>query len=267
MKKWSSAIGLLVVILSVAVWQRWQTDNKIEQLESQLLTQHEEVTPRMRSLVGQELDQNQETSDAQLPALQATIVELREQVEAQRGELDQLKQVGETVRSGMNPFIGSMGLRGRVEHWTGGPKRSWGHEQAAGEPNTPRAGDISTAWAPKAQDGGEEWLQLDYEDAVDVSQINVIESHNPGAISKVTAIGEDGQEVVVWEGAMDPSETDELITSEFPVSQAVRANQLKVYLDTRRVSGWNEIDAVELVGENGRKQWAIGSSASSSFSD
>ena len=34
-----------------------------------------------------------------------------------------------------------------VEHWTGGPKRSWGHEQAAGAPDTGQAGDIPSAWA------------------------------------------------------------------------------------------------------------------------
>ena len=40
---------------------------------------------------------------------------------------------------------------------------------------------------------------------------------------------------------------------------------MKVYLDTKRVAGWNEIDAVELIGRDGSRQWAKGASASSSY--
>jgi hypothetical protein len=154
-----------------------------------------------------------------------------------------------------------------VDHWTGGDKRRWGHEQAAGEPDTAQAGDIPSAWASKLPDGGKEWLQVDYDRAVDLQQINVVESHNPGAIRKVTAVLPDGRETTVWEGTMEPSNTDELVSSQFPVAGDIRAQSVKVYLDTARVPGWNEIDAVQLVGRDGSKQWATGSRASSSYAD
>ena len=41
---------------------------------------------------------------------------------------------------------------------------------------------------------------------------------------------------------------------------------LRVELDTNRSNGWNEIDAVELVGPDGR-QWAAHARASSSYAD
>jgi hypothetical protein len=41
-------------------------------------------------------------------------------------------------------------------------KRSGGPEQATGPPDTPRAGDISTAWASQTADGQDEWLRLHY---------------------------------------------------------------------------------------------------------
>jgi hypothetical protein len=154
-----------------------------------------------------------------------------------------------------------------IEHWTGGDKRNWGHEQAAGAPDTGQPGDIPSAWASKAPDGGEEWLQLDYDRFVDLQQINVVESHNPGAISKVVAMLSNGREATVWEGTMDPSASDELVSSAFPVSEGLRARSVKVYLDTTRVPGWNEIDAVEIVGRDGSKQWASSSRASSSYAD
>ena len=53
----------------------------------------------------------------------------------------------------------------------------------------------------------------------------------------------------------------------FPVSGAISASGVRVYLDTQRVPGWNEIDAVELVGRDGSRQWAAHARASSSFAD
>lgn len=100
-----------------------------------------------------------------------------------------------------------------------------------------------------------------------LGQINVIESYNPGAISKMTVFLEDGQEIIVWEGTTTVQRPDELVISKFPVPEPTTVKTLKVYLDTRRVSGWNEIDAVQMIAINGDSQWAIGSSASSSYSD
>jgi hypothetical protein len=154
-----------------------------------------------------------------------------------------------------------------VPHYAGGPKRSWGHEQATGAPDTREAGDIPTAWASKNPDGGVEWLELDYERAVGVDSIRVMESHNPGAISKVAVIRPDGGEETVWEGNLADSARNELLQSDFKVPRNVQGQKVRVYVDTGRVPGWNEIDAVQLVGKDGTQQWAVGSTASSSYSD
>ena len=66
---------------------------------------------------------------------------------------------------------------------------------------------------------------------------------------------------------VQPSAGDELVSSEFKVGGAIRAQSVKVYLDTARVPGWNEIDAVQIIGRDGSKQWASASSASSSYAD
>ena len=146
-----------------------------------------------------------------------------------------------------------------------GPKRSWGPEQAAGEPDTLQAGDIPTAWAPLAQDGGEEWLKLDYENSVDIAEVRVRETHNPGAISKVTAFLANGTEVTLWEGT-EPQVAAPVEMS-FQVPSSITAKSVKVYLDTKRVPGWNEIDAVELIGRDGSHQWAKQASASSTYAE
>jgi hypothetical protein len=145
------------------------------------------------------------------------------------------------------------------------PRRAWGEEQATGAPDTFQAGDISTAWAPRLQDGGEEWLHLDYSNPVQLAEVRVRETHNPGAISKIAAVLPNGQEIIVWEGVEEAATPP--VDRAFPVSGVINASSVRVYLDTRRVSGWNEIDAVELVGRDGSRQWAAHARASSSYAD
>jgi hypothetical protein len=144
-------------------------------------------------------------------------------------------------------------------------KRSWGPEQAIGEPDTFQAGDIVTAWASREPDGGEEWLKLDYENSVDVAEVRVRETHNPGAISKVTALLANGTEITLWEGVEPKAEAP--VEMSFQVPDSVNAKSVKVYLDTKRVAGWNEIDAVQLIGRDGSKQWAKQASASSTYAE
>ncbi len=145
-------------------------------------------------------------------------------------------------------------------------QRSWGPEQMVGPPNTTEAGDYATAWAPKTSRGaGEEWIHLGYDNTVEVAQVNVRETYNPGAISKIAAVLPNGQETVLWEGVEPAGQAP--VNMSFSVPAGVPANQIKVYLDRRRVPGWNEIDAVELVGRDGSRQWATSALASSSYAE
>ena len=143
----------------------------------------------------------------------------------------------------------------------------WDHSQATGAPDTPDAGDRPTAWAPLSPGSGMQWLQLQYGKAVELKEVNIHETYNPGAIAKVAAIMPDGSERVIWQGnaAKTAAGASSLETS-VPVPPGITADKVKVYVDTDRVGSWPEIDAVELVGRNGSRQWATGSSASSSYS-
>lgn len=263
------ALGVaLVMVAFFSSRQLRQANERIDRLELTLATDHR--NKRYSVLTGVETGPERSGSETELRQLRAATNQMREQIRALRSELDAFRartSTGTIPEFNILPS-GLVGARGPIERWEGGPKRNWGHEQAAGEPDTTQAGDISTAWAPKRPDAGEEWLQLEYEEAVDISQINVIESYNPGAISKVTALTDAGEEIVVWEGTLDQENLgDQVVVTEFGVSQSVNAKTVKVYLDTARVAGWNEIDAVQLLGTNGVNQWATASSASSSYAD
>ena len=83
---------------------------------------------------------------------------------------------------------------------TNSTKRSWGPEQVTGPPDTPNAGDCTTAWASRDPDGGLEWLAVGFDRAVEIAEVRIRESYNPGAIVKVVALV-NNQEVVLWEGS------------------------------------------------------------------
>ena len=144
-------------------------------------------------------------------------------------------------------------------------RRAWSAEQATGPRDTLQGGDMQTAWASRTPDGQAEWLLLRYETAVDIAEVRVWETYNPGAGTQVTAVAEDDTETTLWEGDDPTAETP----GEFVVTvegQAV-ANRVKLYLDSANHAGWNEIDAVELVGKDGTRQWAATAGASSSYAD
>lgn len=143
-------------------------------------------------------------------------------------------------------------------------RRSWGPEQATGAPDTMAAGDQATAWAPLQQDAGAEWLRLEFAKAVEVAEVRIRETFNPGAIQKVVAV-DDGVERPLWEGVEEirPAPCEFVV----PTKGGISARSIVVHLDTARVPGWNEIDAVELVGKDGSRQWAQSATASSSFAE
>lgn len=144
------------------------------------------------------------------------------------------------------------------------PKRYWGTEQVIGPPDTVRPGDSPTAWAPLKANSGPEWLAVGFDHPVEVAQVRIRETYNPGAITKVTAIV-NNEQVTLWEGTAAPDDKPRDFV--VPVSEAVQTDSVVVHLDTTRVGNWSEIDAVELVGRDGSRQWASSAKASTTFAD
>jgi hypothetical protein len=143
------------------------------------------------------------------------------------------------------------------------PKEPWSPEQATGAPDTLEAEDAPTAWTPMEPDAGNEWLLVRFERAVAVAEVRIHESLNPGTVRRVSASLEDGVSFLLWEGD-DP-------TVQAPSSFGVRtdrevvARTILVEMDTARRPGWNAIDAVELIGRDGSRQWAAEAAASSTY--
>jgi hypothetical protein len=145
------------------------------------------------------------------------------------------------------------------------PKRQWGPEQATGEPDTNMAGDIITAWASQTPDEQDEWLSLEYAEPMIPTAVLVYETYNPGALYRVTAFRLDGEEVELWKGT-DPTPTDAgKGVSEIPVKADFKTARIRIYIASKDVPGWNEIDAVGVRDKAKRLHWAVAADASSTY--
>lgn len=125
---------------------------------------------------------------------------------------------------------------------------NWSAKQATGKPNTFAAGDCQSAWASSAEDAGDEWLELTYTRPVRPKMVRVYETFNPGAVSCIEAKDDKGNWHELWRGAdttaAAPGWLEAKAKDDMPLTRAI-----KITLESGRVAGWNEIDAVELIGE------------------
>jgi hypothetical protein len=141
-------------------------------------------------------------------------------------------------------------------------KPGWSALQAAGPPDANPAQDDQRAWASAQADMGEQWLELAYDPPRRASGLAIHEVNVPGAITRVLATDADGRSHELWSGR-DPTKTPGVFELWFqPTSYAIRS--IRLVLDTNLAGGWSEIDAVELIGPDGRA-WASSAHASSSY--
>ncbi len=146
-------------------------------------------------------------------------------------------------------------------------RRAWGPEQAEGEPNTTEVGDMQTAWASRSQDDREEWLLAEFAAPINATAVKVHETYNPGAISRITAFGLDGKETEIWAGQAAPIPAAAVVVNQKEFPRPLKTNRVKVYLDSPRVAGWNEIDAIGLLDKDGKTHWASTVACSSTFAE
>jgi hypothetical protein len=130
-----------------------------------------------------------------------------------------------------------------------GKNASWSAEQMIGEPDVTAYGDNGKAWASLEQDKGEEWVKLTFKKPVFATEIRARMTYNPGAISKIEVFNQQGKPEVVWQGADKKAYKNKM---DYFVAQFEKTkypiNKIKITLDSKAIAGWNEIDAVQLVG-------------------
>ena len=125
---------------------------------------------------------------------------------------------------------------------------SYSPNQATGEPNVQVYSTTPQAWSAKTPDSGIEWLELTFAKSVHATAVRVRESSGSGALIKIEVFDDKGASHTVWNGTDSTKELNYLI-ADFPKT-TFKTNRVKLTLATNVVSGWNQIDAVQLVGTN-----------------
>lgn len=126
----------------------------------------------------------------------------------------------------------------------------WSAEQATGPPDAPVCGDAQFAWASAASDSIDT-LTVRYAVPVVPLKINIIQSYHPDQVVKVEVFQEERQTyyTVLQKNPEPvdrpcPFELEVNVTKiDFPI------DQVRITVDQSQLGlGWNEIDAVELIG-------------------
>jgi hypothetical protein len=125
---------------------------------------------------------------------------------------------------------------------------SWSASQALGAPDVyPQHGDIQKAWASLGSDDRDEWIEVGFDRANRLSALEIYETFNPGAVSRVDLIAEDGRTITAFTAEpeargeasfrrrVDLGCTDDAIVA------------VRVHVASTAVAGWNEIDAIGAV--------------------
>jgi len=115
--------------------------------------------------------------------------------------------------------------------------------------------DSQNAWTIDAEDDGLHTLELKYYDPVYVSKVRIKETLGQGSVVKIEL--KDGEDYfTMWEGTYSSRECPYILEKSYsePVGNysnmgmtPFSTNTVKPTIDTD-VPGWNEIDAVELIG-------------------
>lgn len=109
----------------------------------------------------------------------------------------------------------------------------------------PRHGDLDGAWASHETDYGPEWIEVRFATPTSALSVVWVESFNPGAVVRVDDVSDATAPTVLWEGTSGEVPSMSVVAEvALPRSRVISA--VRLMLDTRRVAGWNEVDAIGL---------------------
>lgn len=140
------------------------------------------------------------------------------------------------------PIVWAASVRGFSSQWS---ESSWSAAQVLGPPQIfPASGDDARAWASKGADDRVEWIEVGLDAPRRLSAVQLFESYNPGAVTRIELVSTSGARHVAYAG--DPMRMGEVAgqrTFDFACTDEPIA-AIRVTLDSPSVSGWNELDAI-----------------------
>lgn len=195
----------------------------------------------------------------ELPAEELPGIEEFPTIESQPAETFPTLEVLPTAETQPLPPEAPSGSPQEVRQWASEAVASteygsedWSAARAVGVTDTYECTDNVTAWAASGSDTVE-WINLYIHAPMYLTEINIVETYNPDQVSQVDLIDMQGQYVTVY--TAQPKQITEPCPYflNIPVSQSdILAQGVRVTIDQSVLGlGWNEIDAVEMVGTIG----------------
>lgn len=135
--------------------------------------------------------------------------------------------------------------------------------QALGAPNVyPTGGDAYTNWVTKEKDGKEvdmnAYIRVGYKNPARIQQVAIAEGSNPGAITKVTVFGANGEKQVIYEQpAKNTGLKCRMMNIILPQPTDFYVSEVEVRLDPIAVIGRNGIDAIGISDSKDSIKWSI----------
>jgi len=128
-----------------------------------------------------------------------------------------------------------------------GSGSNWTAQSATGAPDVTTCSDDVKAWAPQ-EDDTVEWIELTYATPVYATAVMLFQTYNPTQIVEVELIEPNGAAHAVYNEKPKEVTCPQTLTVSFQKT-AYLVNRVKITIDQSVLGlGWNEIDAVELVG-------------------
>jgi hypothetical protein len=135
-----------------------------------------------------------------------------------------------------------------IEFSTQYSDNGWSAQQVLGPPDVyPAYGDIVRAWASKGADDRDEFIEVGFARPGLISAVEVYETYNPGAIDRIELVTVRGRRIdVPVSGPAPVPGTSARRQFEFRCTKEPIAS-VRLHLDSPKVAGWNEIDAIGVV--------------------
>ena len=131
-------------------------------------------------------------------------------------------------------------------------RKTYSAVQATGAPNVSIAGNSPDAWSPAKKNEGTEWLEVTFANPAHATEVRVRQNDTPACIAKIEALEPDGTSHLWWQGA-DPyviPAVREIVWFAVRVPKtSYLVAKIKITLNLAAVTGWKEVDAVQLVGD------------------
>jgi hypothetical protein len=161
------------------------------------------------------------------------------------------------VLSACAPVMTPAPIQSLIRQWAGSAtassefgSSSWAAYQATGKPDVDICSDNGLAWASSSSNTLE-WVELSYDIPVAPTEVNIYQSLNPSQVIKVQMTDTNGIQYSVWSGNVEiVKNCPYLMTIPIELGVSVKINKVMIVIDQSVLGvGWDEIDAVELVGK------------------